>query len=101
MGFPRAEAGWLSGWVAKDWAGSEGVTGVALRDLDVGKGGKAQSCGRETADDSDRFDGGTVFWFGISNGDRRPEEVEFWDNLRDALANRVAGCRSTGRKEAS
>lgn len=38
--------------------------GVALRDLDIGKGGKAQSCGSEISGDGDLVGNGDVALLG-------------------------------------
>ena len=43
---------------------SDGVVGVALRDLDIGNGGKAQSCGSEISGDGDLAGNGDVALLG-------------------------------------
>ena len=53
----------------KHLVGSEGVVGVADRDLTVGNGGKAQSCEREISEDGGRQAGEVALLSGIIRPD--------------------------------
>lgn len=53
----------------KHLAGSEGVVGVADRDLTVGNGGKAQSCEMEISEDRGRQAGEVALLSGIIRPD--------------------------------
>lgn len=75
--------------------------GVALRDFDVGKGGKAHSWDREASDDGEKLGCSVVCLFGISNGDFRPDGREFWGGFGGTFAGAVVGSRSICSKEAS
>ena len=65
---------------------SAGVVGVALRDLAIGKGGKAQSWGSEISGDGGREGSGEVALLGSARRiDFRPFPYGIGDALRGLL----------------